>query len=195
MADPELTFTQTERPITMPKIIGYARVSTSEQDLEPQIIPLKKAGCCQIFTDHGVSGASKDRPAFNAAMASLDKDDRLVVCRLDRMGRSLKHLIEINEELTSRDVSLESLNEKIDTSTAIGNFVFQILGAVAELEREIIRERTMAGLAAAAKRGRFPGRPKKQACKARKLNAQDSYPPFPFSFLLDKAYERIEVKP
>ncbi len=173
-----MTFTQTERPITMPKVIGYARVSTSEQDLEPQLIPLKNAGCSQIFTDHGVSGASKDRPAFNAAMASLNKDDRLVVCRLDRMGRSLKHLIEINEELTSRGVSLESLNEKIDTSTAIGNFVFQILGAVAELEREIIRERTMAGLAAAAKRGRFPGRPKSRSARLEILTHKTQ--PLPF---------------
>jgi len=194
MAGPDLTFTQTERPITMPKIIGYARVSTSQQDLEPQIIPLKNAGCSEIFTDHGVSGASKDRPAFNAAMASLDKGDRLVVCRLDRMGRSLKHLIEINEELTSRGVSLESLNEKIDTSTAIGNFVFQILGAVAELEREIIRERTMAGLAAAAKRGRFPGRPKKQAGQPRNRKTPNSKRYFAYPFILNGMFERIGVK-
>lgn len=92
----------------------------------------------------------------------LETGDRFVVWRLDRMGRSLRHLIEINHDLSTRGVGLESLTEKIDTSTAMGNFVFQILGAVAELEREIIRERTLAGLAAAARKGRYPGRPAKR---------------------------------
>lgn len=146
---------------TSSQIIGYARVSTADQSLDPQLLQLRAAGCTQIFTDHGVSGAQATRPAFDKALAALREGDRFIVWRLDRMGRSLKHLIEINEIMRQRGVSFESLTEKIDTSTAMGNFVFQILGAVAELEREIISERTLAGLAAAAKAGRYPGRPRK----------------------------------
>ncbi len=145
----------------MNKIIGYARVSTDGQSLDPQILQLRAAGCGKIYTDQGLSGIKRKRDGFDAAMGALSRGDKLIVTRLDRMGRSLKHLIEINEALAERGAALESLNEKLDTSTALGNFMFQILGSVAELEREIIRERTLAGLAAAAEKGRYPGRPRK----------------------------------
>lgn len=140
--------------------IGYARVSTAEQNLALQVSALREAGCSVIFEDQGVSGAHGARPALDKAMAALCEGDTLIVWRLDRLGRSLRHLIELNDALEAEGVYFESLTEKIDTSTAMGTFVFHILGAVAELEREIIRERTLAGMAEAAKEGRFPGRPK-----------------------------------
>jgi DNA invertase Pin-like site-specific DNA recombinase len=145
----------------MPRKIGYARVSTLEQNLDLQVNALRLAGCDPIFTDSGVSGSTSERPAFNQALSDVSKGDTLIIWRLDRMSRSLKHLIEINQQLASKHAYFESLTEKIDTSTAMGEFVFHILGAVAQLEREIIRERTKAGLAAAAERGCYPGRPRK----------------------------------
>ena len=140
--------------------IGYARVSTAEQNLAYQVTALKAAGCDLIFKDEGVSGALACRPALDQTLEALGDGDTLIVWRLDRLGRSLKHLITLNDDLTARGVYFESLNEKVDTSTAMGKFVFHILGAVAELERSIIRERTLAGMAEAAKHGRFPGRPR-----------------------------------
>lgn len=147
----------------MSRKIGYARVSTSDQHLELQLAALEATGCDKIYQDHGVSGSLTSRPAFDSLLNDIGKGDTLVVWRLDRMGRSLKHLIEINELLTQRGAFLESLTEKIDTSTPTGEFVFHILGAVAQLERRMISERTLAGLAEAAKRGRYPGRPRKVA--------------------------------
>lgn len=144
----------------MSKMIGYARVSTVEQSLALQVSALKAAGCKEIYEEHGVSGAQAERPALRAALAALQHGDTLVVWRLDRLGRSLRHLIDVNNDLTDQGCYFESLTEKIDTSSAMGKFVFHILGAVAELEREIIRERTLAGMAEAAKEGRLPGRPK-----------------------------------
>lgn len=140
--------------------IGYARVSTAEQNLSLQVSALKAAGCNVIYKDAGVSGAKCSRPALDRALDALCEGDTLIVWRLDRLGRSLKRLIELNDDLRSRDAYFESLTEKIDTSTAMGEFVFHILGAVAQLEREVIRERTLAGMAEAAKEGRFPGRPR-----------------------------------
>ena len=145
----------------MPHKIGYARVSTAEQNLELQISALNRAGCERIYSDKGVSGTQAERPEFNRALQAVKSGDTLLIWRLGRMSRSLKHLIEINYTLNQRGAFMESLTEKIDTSTPMGEFVFHILGAVAQLEREIIRERTLAGLAEAAKRGRFPGRPRK----------------------------------
>lgn len=145
----------------MSRKIGYARVSTAEQNLDLQISALKQAGCDTIYSDRGISGCQEDRPEFNKALSSIKPGDTLLIWRLDRMSRSLKHLIEINQSLAERCAFLESLTEKIDTSTPMGEFVFHILGAVAQLEREIIRERTLAGLAEAAKNGRYPGRPRK----------------------------------
>ncbi|RMA40897.1 recombinase family protein [Rhodophyticola porphyridii] len=144
----------------MPKTIGYARVSTAEQNLALQVSALRAAGCTEIFEELGVSGAQAERPALEAALGALERGDTLIVWRLDRLGRSLRHLIDLNDELTARGCYFESLTEKIDTSSAMGKFVFHILGAVAELEREIIRERTLAGMAEAAKQGRLPGRPR-----------------------------------
>lgn len=145
----------------MPRKLGYARVSTADQSINSQITALKAAGCTKIYRDHGVSGSLKSRPAFDRLIGDIAKGDTLVIWRLDRMGRSLKHLIEINDLLSKRGAYLDSLTDKIDTSSATGEFVFHILGAVAQLERRMISERTLAGLAEAAKRGRFPGRPKK----------------------------------
>ena len=145
---------------TTTRKIGYARVSTAEQNLAYQVTALKAAGCDVVFEDAGVSGATASRPALDQALAELGDGDTLIVWRLDRLGRSLKHLIALSDDLTKNGAFFESLNEKIDTSTAMGRFVFHILGAVAELERSIIRERTLAGMAEAAKEGRFPGRPR-----------------------------------
>lgn len=151
----------------MPKKLGYARVSTSDQHLGLQLNALLLAGCDKIYEDHGVSGNLKNRPAFDALLADIEQGDTLMIWRLDRMGRSLKHLIEINELLKERGAFLDSLTDKIDTASATGEFVFHILGAVAQLERRMISERTLAGLAEAAKRGRYPGRPRKDRLLSR----------------------------
>lgn len=145
----------------MAKTYGYYRVSTHEQNPELQIRALKEAGCSEILGDVGFSGTKTSRPAFNEIMSKIGEGDKLVVWRLDRMGRSLRHLVKVNETLIRRGAKFESLTEKIDTSTPMGEFVFHILAAVAQLERQIIRERTLAGLAIAASKGRFPGRPRK----------------------------------
>lgn len=141
-------------------IIGYARVSTLDQNLGLQRDALQKAGCERIFEDH-ISGASTERPGWAKAAAALREGDTLVVWRLDRLGRSLKHLIDTVNELHARGIGFKSINENIDTTTPGGRLVFHIFGALAEFERELIRERTHAGLAAARARGRKGGRPKK----------------------------------
>lgn len=141
-------------------IIGYARVSTLDQNLGLQRDALEKAGCEQVFEDH-VSGASAERPGWAQAQTVLREGDTLVVWRLDCLGRSLKHLIDTVNELDARGVGFKSLTESIDTTTPGGRLVFHIFGALAEFERELIRERTHAGLAAARARGRKGGRPKK----------------------------------
>lgn len=145
----------------MAKTYGYYRVSTHDQNPELQIRALKEAGCSEILGDIGFSGAKSSRPAFDEIMGKIGDGDKLVVWRLDRMGRSVRHLVEVNETLSKRAACFESLTEKLDTSTPMGEFVFHILAATAQLEREIIRERTLAGLAVAAANGRFPGRPKR----------------------------------
>ncbi|MFP7756222.1 recombinase family protein [Thermodesulfobacteriota bacterium B35] len=137
--------------------IGYARVSTLEQHPELQIDALKQAGCEKIFEDKA-SGAKTDRPGLDAALEYARPGDCLVVWRLDRFGRSLKHLIEVVEGLEDRDIGFVSLQEGFDTTTSGGKLIFQIFGALAEFERNLIRERTMAGLAAARARGRRGGR-------------------------------------
>jgi len=141
-------------------IIGYARVSTLDQNLELQRDALEKAGCERVFEDH-VSGASNERPGWAQAQTVLRKGDTLVVWRLDRLGRSLQHLIDTVNELDGRGIGFKSLGENIDTTTPGGRLVFHIFGALAEFERELIRERTNAGLAAARARGRKGGRPRK----------------------------------
>jgi len=140
-------------------LVGYARVSTHEQNLSLQADALKKAGCQKIF-DEKVSGARSERPGLEAALEYVRKGDALLVWRLDRLGRSLKDLIEIVAGLEKRDVGFKSLQESIDTTTSGGRLIFHIFGALAEFERNLIRERTQAGLEAARARGRKGGRPR-----------------------------------
>jgi DNA invertase Pin-like site-specific DNA recombinase len=140
-------------------LIGYARVSTQEQTLDLQTDALKKIGCSQLFTDTA-SGAQTTRPGLEKALSYLRLGDTLVVWRLDRLGRSLKHLIEAVSQLQARGIGFRSITESIDTTTSGGKLIFHVFGALAEFERDIIRERTKAGLAAARARGRRGGRPR-----------------------------------
>src|SRR6266487_3104650 len=142
-------------------LIGYARVSTHDQNLDLQLDALRKAGCDarHIYTDT-ISGAKTERKGLENALDHLRAGDTLVVWRLDRLGRTLKQLIELINDLNSREVGFRSLQENIDTTTSGGKLVFHIFGALAEFERDIIRERTQAGLAAARARGKTGGRPK-----------------------------------
>src|SRR2546421_10233804 len=152
--------------------IGYARVSTQEQTLNLQKDALEKIGCSKIFTDI-ISGAKPERPGLTEALEYVREGDTLVVWRLDRLGRSLKHLIETVTELNNRKIGFQSITENIDTTTSGGKLIFHIFGALAEFERDIIRERTRAGLLAARARGRKGGQPKaltpKQAAIAQQL--------------------------
>jgi DNA invertase Pin-like site-specific DNA recombinase len=152
-------------------LVGYARVSTIEQNVAPQIDELKKAGCERIFRDK-VSGAKAERPGLQEAMDFLREGDSLVVWRLDRLGRSLKHLIETVTIMEERGIGFRSLQEAIDTTTSGGRLVFHIFGALAEFERNLIRERTLAGLRAARARGRVGGRPRKLDAKKTELAYQ-----------------------
>jgi DNA invertase Pin-like site-specific DNA recombinase len=138
--------------------IGYARVSTGDQDSSLQLDALQAAGCAKMFQEKA-SGAQRERPQLMAALDYLRQGDTLVVWKLDRLARSLKQLIETVEGLEMRGIGLCSLTEAIDTTTAGGRLIFQIFGALAEFERQVIRERTKAGLAAARVRGRTGGRP------------------------------------
>jgi DNA invertase Pin-like site-specific DNA recombinase len=140
-------------------LIGYARVSTQEQTLNLQQDALQKAGCTKIFTDTA-SGAKTERIGLEQALTYVRKGDTLVVWRLDRLGRSLPHLITTMTDLEERGIGFKSLTENIDTTTSGGKLIFHIFGALAEFERNLIRERTLAGLAAARARGRKGGRPK-----------------------------------
>jgi DNA invertase Pin-like site-specific DNA recombinase len=139
--------------------IGYARVSTQDQTLNLQKDALKKIGCEKIFTDTA-SGTKEERKGLEDALDYVREGDVLVVWRLDRLGRSLKHLIETITNLNNRKIGFKSIQENIDTTTSGGKLVFHIFGALAEFERDIIRERTNAGLSAARARGRLGGRPK-----------------------------------
>jgi DNA invertase Pin-like site-specific DNA recombinase len=139
--------------------IGYARISTREQNLDMQVIALEDAGCERIY-EEVVSGAKADRPLFNRIIEQLREGDILTVWKLDRLGRSLKHLVELVHTLMQRNIGLCSLNDPIDTTTSQGRLVFNIFASLAEFERDIIRERTHAGLSAARARGRLGGRPR-----------------------------------
>ena len=149
-------------------LIGYARVSTDDQNLDLQRDALEKAGCEKIYTDQQ-SGASTERLGLNGILEMARPGDTLVVCRLDRLGRSLKHLIHLMEQLDHQGIGLRSLQENIDTTTSGGRLVFHLFGALAEFERNLIRERTRAGLSAARARGRQGGRPKRLGPKKREL--------------------------
>ena len=144
--------------------IGYARISTQDQNLDLQKDALEKAGCEKFFQDVA-SGVKDERKGLLEAIEFARRGDTLVVWKLDRLGRSLKHLIETINKLHSKGVGFASLQESIDTTTSGGKLVFHVFGALAEFERELIRERTNAGLQAARARGKQGGRPRKLTAK------------------------------
>jgi DNA invertase Pin-like site-specific DNA recombinase len=159
-------------------LIGYARVSTADQTLNLQRDALEKAGCTKIFTDTA-SGAKQERKGVAEALEYVRAGDTLVVWRLDRLGRSLKDLIEQLTALHHRNIGFKSLTENIDTTTPGGKLIFHMFGALAEFERDLIQERTHAGLQAARARGRKGGRPQvlteRQVAMARALYADNSH--------------------
>lgn len=139
-------------------LIGYARVSTEDQSLDLQLDALEQRGCVKVFTEK-VSGRSKDRPQLEAMLGYLrDDEDTVVIYKLDRLGRSMKDLIEITETLASRGIGLVSIRDGIDMTTATGRLYFHLMACLAEFERDLISERTKAGLEAARARGRKGGR-------------------------------------
>lgn len=158
----------------MAKTIGYARVSTSEQDPQLQLDALKAAGCKRIYQDKA-SGKLTSRPGLDKALAALQPGDTLTVWRLDRLGRSLIHLVEVVNGLRERGVQFRSLTESIDTTTAAGELIFHVFAALAQFERKLIIERTRAGLEVAHANGHKAGRPRaltpEQAGQARKMRA------------------------
>jgi DNA invertase Pin-like site-specific DNA recombinase len=160
-------------------LIGYARVSTHDQTINLQRDALKSAGCKRIFADQGVNGTVTRRRGLTRALASLKPGDTLVVWKLDRLGRSLAHLVQMIAELGARGVNFRSLSDPIDTESAGGRLVLHIMAALAEFERSLNSERTRAGLAAAKRRGRKLGRrrkltPKKVAHARRLIKAGKS---------------------
>lgn len=160
-------------------LVGYARVSTADQNADLQRDALKAAGCEKLFTDR-LSGVRADRPGLAKAIEFARQGDVLVVWRLDRLGRSLVHLIETVQALETRGVGFRSLTESVDTTTSGGKLIFHVFGALAEFERALIKERTVAGLAAARQRGRVGGRPRAmtedKVAAARKLLASGTPP-------------------
>ena len=155
-------------------LVGYARVSTRDQTLDLQRDALEKADCERVFTDT-ISGSKAERPGLDQALHFVRSGDTLVVWRLDRLGRSLQHLIETVGALQERNIGFRSITESIDTTSSGGKLIFHVFGALAEFERELIRERTRAGLDAARARGRKGGRPRsldaRKVTMARALHA------------------------
>ena len=172
--------------------IGYARVSTQEQKLAAQIELLQQAGCEKIYKEKK-SGATKERPAFLQLMEHLRTGDTVVVLKLDRLGRSLKDLISILEDIKERGAHFKSLEDNLDTSTSMGKLLFQLFGAFAEYERSIIRERTRIGLDSARRQGRIGGRKKGLTKKAqdKAIIAERLYKQDELS--IEAICERIEV--
>lgn len=154
-------------------VIGYARVSTNDQDPQLQLDALGQAGAVRIFTDQGVSGSTASRPQLDACLDHLREGDVLTVWKLDRLGRNTQHVLAVVDELTSRRVGFRSITEGLHTEGAMGKAMLTIMAAFAQLERDTMIERTRAGLAAAAANGRKGGRPRKvddsSAMKARSL--------------------------
>ena len=140
-------------------LIGYARVSTEEQSLNLQLDSLKKYGCEVIFEEK-LSGKTKNRPKLQEMIKTLRKGDKVVIYKLDRLGRSTKDLIELSELLNQKEVELVSVVDQLDTSNPMGRFFFKVMASLAELERDILSERTKAGLNASRARGKVGGRPK-----------------------------------
>jgi DNA invertase Pin-like site-specific DNA recombinase len=145
--------------------VGYARVSTREQPIDLQVDALTQAGCTNVYTEV-ISGARAERPILTQVLEMLRAGDVLVIWKLDRLGRSLTHLLTIVTDLMTRQVGLKSLNDPIDTTTPQGRLIFTLFASLAEFEREVIRERTQAGLSVARARGRLGGRPKGLSRKA-----------------------------
>lgn len=156
--------------------IGYVRVSTKDQNLALQEDALRTAGCEEVFTEIA-SGSTTARPVLDDLLSRLREGDVLVIWKLDRLGRSLQHLVTLTNELLERDIDLISLNDPIDTTTPQGRLVFNIFAALAEFERDLIRERTQAGLEAARARGRKGGRPRglSKEAKATAMAAETLY--------------------
>lgn len=164
--------------------IGYARVSTDEQDTAAQLDALKSAGCDRIYEENVSGKSTKNRPELNRLLDAVRPGDVIVVHRLDRLGRSLKDLIELLDSFRASDVKFISLSESIDTTTPTGELTFHLIGAIAQFERALISERTKAGLAAARARGRKGGRkPSMTASDIKKAKAM----------LLDPMMTKIEV--
>jgi len=160
-----------QRPVRVcaVKKVGYARVSTNEQDLSAQLNALKAAGCDIIYSDHGISGFDFKRPGLLSALDEAGEGDQIVVWRLDRLGRSLIDLVKIVNGLAHRGVQFCSLMESIDTSSSGGRLIFHIMAALAEFERSLISERTRAGMCAAKAKGRPIGRPQALSAAARQV--------------------------
>ncbi|KSZ56152.1 invertase [Rhodococcus pyridinivorans KG-16] len=156
--------------------IGYARVSTTDQNPQLQLDALKAAGAARVFTDHGVSGAKTERPQLDAALDYVRKGETLVVWKLDRLGRNTRHVLEVVDALHERGIGFRSLTEGITTEGPMGRAMLTIMAAFAQLERDTMIERTRAGLAAAAANGRKGGRRPKldrtQAARAAELRAK-----------------------
>ena len=172
-------------------LVGYARVSTLDQDPALQLDALTAAGCERLFTEKA-SGAQRDRPQLKAAVEYIREGDTLVVWKLDRLARSLPQLLATVTELEGRGIGLRSLTEQIDTTTAGGRLIFHIFGALAEFERAVIRERTSAGLAAARARGKKGGRPRivkdKDIAAARAMLADPT-------LTMEDVAERLHISP
>ena len=172
-------------------LIGYARVSTHDQDATLQRVALLDTGCSQVFEEKA-SGAQRDRPELAAALGYMRSGDTLVVWKLDRLARSVRQLIETVEGLEARGIGFRSLTENIDTTTPGGKLVFHLFAALAEFERGLIRERTMAGLASAKTRGRIGGRPRKMSeadVQAAKLLLADD------RFTVSEVAQRLGIAP
>ena len=166
-----------EEPRLVPEgvSLGYARVSTTDQNLQGQIEQLKRAGCYDIYSDSGKSGATMVRPQLDACLRALQPGNTLVVVKLDRLGRTVRGLVELLDSLHERGVRFRSLTEGIDTTTPSGRLMFNIIASVAEMERELIRERTKAGLAVAAgKGGRPPRLQPHDVVEARRLREREN---------------------
>jgi len=161
----------------MPKLIGYARVSTQEQDLNLQLDALEKAGCSKdkIFVDK-ISGSKAERPGLEKCLAVIQPGDTLLVWRLDRLGRSMVHLISLIEDLRTKQIGFKSICDgAIDTTTASGELIFNIFSSLAQFERRLIQERTKAGLDAARARGRQGGRKKVEATNPKVMMAKNMH--------------------
>lgn len=164
----------------MPRKIGYARVSTPDQKLDMQLDALNAAVCDEIFTDHGVSGATAGRPGLDKALRTIQPGDVLMVFKLDRLGRSVLHLADLLTRFENEEIHFCSLSEGINTTTPGGKLVYHVFSAVAEFQRDLIRENTVHGLQAARERGKRLGRPlllnEYAVVEAHRLYCQQSVP-------------------